>query len=154
MENSNSAELNHFQDNDQQRALEQLEALGNWLDSSIPIPGLNFKIGWDTLIGLVPGVGDAVSAALASWIVLRAKQLGVSKWTVARMIGNVGIDALLGSIPLVGDIFDATYKANNKNIALLRRQLAKQTRRATANTNREPANRTVPSLSKPGHESA
>lgn len=109
--------------NDRARTIQQLDQLGTWLDSSIPIPGTSFRIGWDTIIGLIPGIGDVATAAISSWIVLQAKRLGVSKWTLARMAANVGIDTLLGAVPLVGDVFDAAYKSNRKNIALLRRQL-------------------------------
>ena len=107
-------------------SLEQLERLGTWLDSSISVPGTRFKIGWDTLIGLIPGVGDAATAALSSCIVWQAKKMGVSRWTMARMIANVGIDTVLGAIPLFGDLFDAAYKSNQKNIALLQRHLEKE----------------------------
>jgi hypothetical protein len=113
-------------DEERSQSLRNLERLARWLDSSIPLPGTNFRIGWDTIIGLVPGIGDIASATLSSWIVWKARQLGVSKWTLMRMIGNVGADTLLGAVPLVGDVFDATFKANQKNIALLRRYLEKQ----------------------------
>jgi hypothetical protein len=117
----------HINNSDDARAqsLRNLERLAGWLDSSIPLPGTNFRIGWDTVIGLVPGIGDIASATLSSWIVWKAKQLGVSKWTLMRMIGNVGADTLLGAVPLVGDVFDATFKSNQRNIALLRRYLEK-----------------------------
>ena len=111
---------------DQGLSFEKLDKLATWLDSAIVVPGTNFRVGWDTLIGLVPGIGDLTSALISSWIVLQAKHMGVSKWTLARMISNVGVDAVIGSVPLVGDLFDATFKSNRKNIELLRRHLEKQ----------------------------
>ncbi len=114
------------------RTLAQLEKLSVWLDSSITLPGTNYKIGWDTIVGLIPGIGDAISAALSTWIVIQAKRLGASNWVLARMIGNVAMDSLVGSVPLAGDVFDAMYKANNMNIALLKKHLDKKGVRSSA----------------------
>ncbi|MCA9039381.1 MAG: DUF4112 domain-containing protein [Planctomycetaceae bacterium] len=106
--------------------LERIEQLSKWLDDAYRIPGTNFRIGWDTIIGLFPGVGDAITALMSLWLINEARHFQVSRWTLLRMIGNVGIDSLLGSIPIVGDLFDATFKSNKKNLKLLRTALAKR----------------------------
>lgn len=102
------------------RRMERLRWLGELLDNSIPVPGTNFRFGLDTVIGLVPGVGDLVGGALSAYIVLEAARLGVPRPVLARMGYNVAVDTLVGGIPLLGDLFDAGYKANLRNLALVR----------------------------------
>lgn len=97
----------------------RLARLAWLLDSSIPIPGLGWRIGVDALIGLVPGLGDALGAALSGWIILQAWRLGVSRAVLARMLGNVGLEAVVGVIPVLGDLFDMGWKANVHNVRLL-----------------------------------
>ena len=106
--------------------LQRIDRLTEWLDASIPVPGLGMTIGWDTIIGLLPGVGDLATTAMSAWIINEARHLGVSKFTLARMMANTGADALIGSVPLVGDLFDAAFKANVKNLKLLRKSLTKR----------------------------
>jgi hypothetical protein len=89
------------------------------MDSAFFIPGLNRRIGLDAVIGLVPGVGDAISAALASYIIWEARQLGLPRWKIARMIGNVAVDTAIGAIPLAGDVFDVFFKANERNLRII-----------------------------------
>lgn len=108
--------------------LARIEKLTRWLDEAIEIPGTNHKVGWDAIIGLAPGVGDLASAALSAYIVNEARQLGVSKWTLTRMIFNVTLDAVVGIVPLVGDFFDTAFKANRKNVNLLRKHLERKSR--------------------------
>ncbi len=103
--------------------LQKLDQLGDWLDQSIRIPGIGYRIGWDTIIGLVPGVGDIATTAISAWIIREARQLGVSKFTLARMIANTGVDTLVGAVPVVGDLFDAAFKSNLRNIEILKRAL-------------------------------
>ncbi len=105
------------------RSLDRLRRLGYLLDNSIPIPGTGFRFGLDAIIGLVPGVGDLASGALALYIVLEAARLGVPRPLLLRMGWNVAADTLVGSVPLLGDLFDAGYKANLRNIALLQRHV-------------------------------
>ena len=103
----------------------RLTFLANAMDCAFTIPGTNVSMGFDALLGLVPVVGDAISGAISSYLIWEAKRLGVSKVVLARMAGNVAIDTVLGSIPFAGDLFDVAYKANLKNVALLRRHLEK-----------------------------
>lgn len=106
-----------------QRILRRLDRLASALDSSIPVPFLRTRIGLDGLIGLVPGIGDAATGLLSLYLVAEARRLGVPMTTILRMLGNVGVDALVGAIPLVGDLFDFAYKANRRNVELLRQAL-------------------------------
>jgi Domain of unknown function (DUF4112) len=98
---------------------ERLAWLAWLLDSSIPIPGTRFTIGLDALIGLFPVIGDAIGVFLSSYIVREAAALGVSRSILARMTFNVALEGLIGMIPLAGDVFDAAYKANQRNVRLL-----------------------------------
>lgn len=101
----------------------QLEKLTRFLDDAIKVPGTNMRIGWDSIIGIVPGLGDVVSTALSGYLIYQAKQLGASNWVLARMAGNVGLDFLIGAVPVVGDVFDAFFKSNRRNSQLLKKHL-------------------------------
>ena len=105
------------------QGLQRVRGLAWLLDNSIPIPGTRFKIGLDALIGLIPGFGDAAGALLSSYILLEAGKLGVARSTLLRMGANVLIEAVIGIIPLAGDLFDAGWKANQRNLGLLERAL-------------------------------
>lgn len=105
----------------------RLRALAELLDASIPVPGTRFRIGLDPIVGLIPGVGDAIGLGFSAWIVVQAARTGASWATLLRMLGNVGVDALVGAIPVAGDLFDFGWKANRRNIRLLERQLADPT---------------------------
>ena len=98
----------------------RLEQLAWLLDESIRLPG-GFRVGADGLIGLIPGIGDLAGAALGSYLIYEARSMGAPKRLLTRMAMNVGLETLVGTIPLVGDIFDFYYKANRRNIDLLRR---------------------------------
>ena len=100
-------------------ALARIALLAKLMDSAFVIPGLNRRVGFDAVLGLVPGVGDAISAALASYIIWEARQLGLPRWKIARMIGNVAVDTALGSIPLAGDVFDVFFRANERNLRII-----------------------------------
>lgn len=104
-------------------ALRRIDRLSYLLDNSIKVPGVNYRVGWDALIGLVPGVGDAVGLVLSSYIVVEAARIGAPRSLLVRMAGNVAVEALVGAIPLLGDLFDATWKANARNMHLLRSHL-------------------------------
>ncbi|AOF98042.1 DUF4112 domain-containing protein [Sphingobium sp. RAC03] len=104
------------------RRIEAMEAV---LEGLFVIPGTNRRVGLDSLVGLVPVVGDLATAAMGAWMVWEARNLGMSKWQLTRMAGNVGIDTLVGAIPFAGDIFDFLYKSNTKNLRIIRKHLDK-----------------------------
>lgn len=106
------------------RTERRLSRLAVALDSAFGIPGTRIRFGADSLLGLLPGVGDAIGLAMSAYIVAEARRLGVPKRSLARMIGNIGIDAAVGTVPLIGDIFDVAFKANRKNMALLQEHLS------------------------------
>jgi hypothetical protein len=106
-------------------SLARLDALSRLLDSAIVIPGTNQRVGIDALLGLIPGVGDLISTALSSYLIWEARQLGLPRWKIARMIGNVAVDTTLGAIPFAGDVFDVFFRANRRNMRILRDHLEK-----------------------------
>jgi len=111
----------------QQRAtLERLEKFSRFTDSSIGIPFTKFQIGAEAIIGLVPLVGDAAGLVLSSYVLIEAQRAGASKGVKLRMLRNMGIDFLGGLLPVVGDAFDAIYKANTRNTKLLKNYLEEQ----------------------------
>jgi hypothetical protein len=99
--------------------LERLRALSRLLDNAFTIPGTQYRFGLDALIGLVPGLGDAVSAVFSGYLVLQASRMGAPKSVVTRMIANIAIDTIVGWIPILGDLFDVAWKSNVKNMTLL-----------------------------------
>lgn len=99
--------------------LERLHGLARVLDSAFRVPGTRFRFGLDPVIGLIPGFGDLVTAGLAGYILLAAARLGVPRSVMLRMGWNVAVETIVGAVPLLGDLFDAAYKANNRNIRLL-----------------------------------
>lgn len=101
----------------------RLDALSHLLDNSIPVPGTRARFGLDAVLGLIPGVGDAAGSVVSAYIVVQAARLGVSVPTLVRMLLNVGIEAVAGAVPVLGDLFDAAWKANSRNVALLRSEL-------------------------------
>ena len=102
-----------------QSHLDLVKRLSYFLDSAIPIPGTRYRIGLDPIIGLIPGIGDAVTSLMSTYIILIALQMRVSKWTLVRMVFNVLIESLVGVLPVVGDLFDAVWKSNERNRLLL-----------------------------------
>lgn len=104
---------------------QRIETLEMLLERSIAIPGLGRKVGLDAVVGLVPVAGDIVAAGLGLYLVWEARNLGMSKWHLARMATNVGVDTLLGSIPLAGDVFDFVFRSNSRNLRIVRKYLDK-----------------------------
>ena len=102
-----------------------IEALARWLDYAFALPG-GFRYGLAGFLDLIPGLGDIVDAALSLYIVIRAVQLGIPRVTLARMTVNVGIEAIIGSVPLFGAVFDTVFKANRRNYHLLRAHITGQ----------------------------
>jgi hypothetical protein len=113
--------------------VERLQRLAYLLDNAIPIPGTRFRIGWETIIGLVPGAGDLVGGGFSLYIILQAARMGVPASLLARMGWNLLVDVAVGAVPFLGDLFDAGFKANMRNLALLERhaQSPGQSRRAS-----------------------
>lgn len=107
-------------------ALQRMKAVAEFMDTAYRIPGTNFRFGWDAILGLIPGVGDLATGIVSASIVGYAVRLGVRKRTLARMLANMGVDMTVGAVPLLGDIFDARFKANLRNVALLEREIAKR----------------------------
>lgn len=97
----------------------RLRRLAWLLDSSIRIPGTSFRFGLDPLLGLFPVLGDLLGAVLSSYIVIHAARLGAPKTVLLRMALNIGVESVIGAIPLAGDVFDAAWKANQRNVRLL-----------------------------------
>lgn len=97
----------------------RLRRLAWFLDSSVPLPFLGYRIGADGIIGLIPGLGDAVGTLLSSYIVLEASRLGASKSVLLRMVFNIAVESVIGLIPFFGDLFDMGWKSNQRNIRLL-----------------------------------
>ncbi len=105
-------------------AIERLDALARMLDAAVRIPGTNIRVGADALLNLMPGVGTLVAKGLSSYLILEARRHGVPTGTLLRMAGNVAIDFAISVVPVVGWFGDAFFRANQRNIALLRAHLA------------------------------
>ena len=113
----------------QEPRLRRVRAVADFLDNSLKIPGVGYPIGWDAVIGMVPGVGDALTGTLAVWIIVQARALGVPKRKLVRMLANAGVDFAGGTLPGVGDLLDVAFKANRRNLRLIERHLAEGLRR-------------------------
>lgn len=113
--------------------LARARTLTNLLDNAVRVPGTSMRFGLDPVLGLVPGLGDVAGAALSGYVVLLASQLGAPTTVIVRMLGNVVIDTVGGTLPVIGDLFDAGWKSNSRNLALLERHLGKpeSTKRAS-----------------------
>jgi hypothetical protein len=113
--------------------LARARTLARLLDTAITIPGTGIRFGADALLGLVPGLGDVAGAVLSGYLVLLAQRLGAPRSVIMRMLGNVALDTLGGSVPIAGDLFDVAFKSNVRNVALLERALERptETRRAS-----------------------
>ena len=103
----------------------RIEAMERILERLVIIPGINKPVGLDVILDLIPGVGTLSAAALGSWIVWEARNLGLSKWQMTRMGGNVGVDMLLGAIPWIGAIPDYFFRSNSRNLRIIKRHLDK-----------------------------
>lgn len=104
---------------------QRVEAMEHLLERAFVIPGTSRRVGLDVVLDIVPVLGDIVAAAMGGWIVWEARNLGMSKWHVARMAGNVGVDFLLGAIPWIGAIPDFFFRSNTRNLRIIKRWLDK-----------------------------
>ena len=111
-----------------EQRIARLEAIAKLLDVAFMLPGTNIRYGIDGLIGLIPVIGDIISTAISLWLVREAKALGAPWYITARMLGNVAVDGVVGMVPFAGDAFDVMFRANMRNVRLLRRWLDKQPR--------------------------
>jgi hypothetical protein len=111
----------------------RVEAMERVLERSFVIPGINKPIGLDAIVGMVPVVGDVVTMGLGAYIVWEARNLGMSKWQLLRMAGNVAFDSAVGAIPLAGDLFDFLFASNTRNLKIIRKHMDKH----------HPANRVI-----------
>ncbi len=125
-ETAGAAQMRHLTDTSPEASLRRLEQLAHLMDSAFVLPGINRRVGLDAVIGLVPIVGDIAGMAIASYIVYEARRLGAPRWLVWRMMANVAFDGAVGAVPLAGDLLDAAFKANRRNVALLRRHLERK----------------------------
>jgi hypothetical protein len=101
----------------------RIEAMEGLMERMFVIPGINRPVGLDVMLDLIPIVGPSIAAVMGSWLVWEARNLGLSKWQMTRMFGNVGVDLLLGAIPWVGAIPDFFFRSNSRNLKLIKRHL-------------------------------
>ena len=104
-------------------SVRRMEAVAYLLDLAFVIPGTRQRVGLDAVIGLLPGLGDVVTTLLSSYVIWEARQLGLSRFAIARMLGNLAIHATVGSIPVIGDVFDALFRVNQRNMRIVRAYL-------------------------------
>jgi Domain of unknown function (DUF4112) len=119
---------NAFGNLTREQRIARLEAIAKLLDVAFVLPGTNIRYGIDGLIGLIPIVGDLITTAISLWLVREARALGAPWYLTARMLGNVAVDGVVGMVPFAGDAFDVMFRANMRNVRLLRRWLDKQPR--------------------------
>src|SRR3954465_5476380 len=122
---------NPFANLTREQRLARLDALAKFLDVPFILPGTNIRYGIDGLIGLIPVVGDIITTAISLWVVREARALGAPWHITARMLGNVALDGVIGLVPVAGDAFDVMFRANVRNVRMLRRWLDKQPREFT-----------------------
>ena len=108
-----------------EQRLAQVRWIAGMMDDQFRVPGIGLRFGWDSVLGLFPGIGDVLTSAVSLLIVHHAWQTKASPLTMTRMLGNVGIDFVVGAIPFVGDLFDFAFRANRKNVRLLERHLTR-----------------------------
>lgn len=101
----------------------RMEAMEKLLERSVTIPGTKIGVGLDSMIGLVPVVGDAIAAALGAYLLWEAKNLGLPRWKLWRMAGNIAFDTAVGAVPVAGDLFDFAFRSNSRNLKLVKRHL-------------------------------
>ncbi|MGD9811979.1 MAG: DUF4112 domain-containing protein [Sphingobium sp.] len=102
---------------------QRVEAMEALLERMFVVPGINRPVGLDSIVGLIPVVGDIATAAMGAYVVWEARNLGLPKWKLARMAANIGFDTALGAIPFVGDAVDFFWRSNSRNLRILRRHL-------------------------------
>lgn len=111
--------------NDPASVRARIEALEKLLERAFVIPGINRPVGLDAIAGLIPVLGDVITAGMGAWLVWEARNLGMPKWKLWRMAGNVGFDTAVGAIPLAGDVFDLLFRSNTRNLKIVKAHLDK-----------------------------
>ncbi len=101
----------------------RMEAMERLLERSLTIPGTKMGVGLDAVLGVIPVLGDAIAAALGAYLLWEAKNLGLPKWKLWRMAGNIAFDAAVGAVPVAGDIFDFAFRSNSRNMRIVKRHL-------------------------------
>jgi hypothetical protein len=109
----------------QSDAMKRMTNVANLLDSAFIIPGSQQSLGIDAIIGLIPGLGDVATTALSSYIIWESRNLGVSRAALFRMLVNLAIHATIGAIPVIGDVFDAFFRVNQRNLRIVRNELTR-----------------------------
>ena len=104
----------------------RIERVAGLLDTRFRLPVIGVRVGWDSIIGLIPGLGDAVTTIPAGWMIWNGYQMGARKSTLARMGLNAGIDLVVGSIPIIGDMLDVAFKSHKRNLALLQSDMQRK----------------------------
>lgn len=117
----------------QDERLKRLDRLASLLDNSIRVPGTRWRVGIDGLIGLIPGVGDVLGALMSGYLVMEAARVGASMSLILRMGLNIVLETLVGAVPIIGDLFDFAFKANLRNVGLLRRHVVDPARARSRN---------------------
>jgi Domain of unknown function (DUF4112) len=108
--------------------LSRARTIARLLDTAVGVPGTRMRFGLDPVLGLIPGLGDLAGAAMSGYVVLTGVRMGVPRTVIARMIANVAMDTVAGSLPILGDLFDAGWKSNTRNVRLLEKHLAREER--------------------------
>ena len=111
--------------NEPHAILQRIELMEHVLERSFVIPGIGYRVGFDAIAGLVPVIGDVVAAAMGAYIIWEANNLGLPKWKLWRMAGNVAVDTALGAIPVVGDAFDLFFRSNTRNLRIVKKHIAR-----------------------------
>ncbi|MEI9803659.1 MAG: DUF4112 domain-containing protein [Pseudolabrys sp.] len=107
-------------------AVARLDALAKLFDTAFLLPGTNIRFGMESIMRLVPGIGDAAASALSCWLLYEAHRLDIPKPVFARMVANVAIEGLVGAVPFVGDLFDVGFRANRRNVNILREHFERE----------------------------
>ena len=124
-----NARFDHSPAQSRAARIARIDALATLLDTAFILPGTNIRFGFDAMIGLVPGIGDLITTGLSLYIVSEARALGAPRHLILRMLANVALDGVVGAVPLLGDAFDVMWRANRRNMALLRNHLDREARR-------------------------
>lgn len=104
---------------------QRVEAMEALLERGFTMPLINRQFGLDFILGLVPVIGDVIAAAMGTWLVWEARNLGMPRWKIARMFGNIGVDLAVGAVPFVGDAVDFVFRSNTRNLRIIRKHLDK-----------------------------